>query len=169
MSYLQLFPKSTMYDKVVTDLNIRAEFTYALEKNVMFYDYLDVLDGETPEMLAQLLYGNPEYHWILLVINGIEDPYTDWPLSELELSKYIDDKYLAPDDVIYYLSNSTYVLGAGIQVDPTQVDAGQRYAVTGRAHEIMLNDSKRRIKAVKPAFVPSLQGLLESVMRNVGQ
>ena len=35
--------------------------------------------GETPEMIADKLYGDPNLHWIVMYVNGITDRYHQWP------------------------------------------------------------------------------------------
>jgi hypothetical protein len=62
------------------------------EQLIMYYKY-DIFDGETPEMIADKLYGSPEKHWIILAVNNIKNPQFDWPLRYNDLTKYIDIKY----------------------------------------------------------------------------
>jgi hypothetical protein len=62
------------------------------DKLVMYYKY-DISDGETPEIIADKLYGSPEKHWIILSVNNIKNPQFDWPLRYNDLTKYIDIKY----------------------------------------------------------------------------
>ena len=33
----------------------------------------DPVDGETPEIVAEKVYGNAEYHWIIMLANDIYD------------------------------------------------------------------------------------------------
>lgn len=58
----------------------------------VFYEY-EVKDGETPEVIAGKYYGNPEYHWVVLLFNSIVDPLYDWILGYDELIAFCEEKY----------------------------------------------------------------------------
>lgn len=64
----------------------------ALNNASSYYEYL-VEEGETPEVLADKLYGDPELHWVIMYANNIIDPYYDWPLDNDAFYDYITDKY----------------------------------------------------------------------------
>lgn len=57
-----------------------------------YYEYI-VKDYETPEMLAENIYGDAEAHWMILMANDIIDAAYDWPLNYDEFNKYIINKY----------------------------------------------------------------------------
>lgn len=77
----------------VTNLTTSFSFDESLTENsILYYEY-SVSDGETPEIVAHKIYGSVESHWILLKLNNIVDVKTDWPLSQRDLMKVIDDKY----------------------------------------------------------------------------
>lgn len=81
--------------------------SYQLVRNILFRTAMikDVLsnsssyikyvirDGDTPEILAAKVYGNPEAHWIIMYANDIIDPQFDWPLNSTAFANYIADKY----------------------------------------------------------------------------
>jgi hypothetical protein len=99
--YLDLFPRilykvgGNKYESFQTSTDIT--FRVAIIKNVLsnfssYYEYV-VLDGETPEILAEKVYGDPEAHWIILYANNIFDPQYDWPMNLDVFKKYIRNKY----------------------------------------------------------------------------
>jgi len=57
-----------------------------------YYEYL-ISDSDTPEILADKVYGNPEAHWLILMTNDIVDPQYDWPLNSTNFNNYIIKKY----------------------------------------------------------------------------
>lgn len=63
-----------------------------LDRAFHYYEYT-VKDGETPEILAEKVYGNPEAHWLILMTNDIIDPQFDWVMGYDVFNKYIIDKY----------------------------------------------------------------------------
>lgn len=98
--YFNFFPKIPYYiDKekqsidYLTNIMSRFKFEDKFKENtVVYYDYT-ISDGETPEMIADKLYGSPERHWIILNLNAIINPYLDWPMDTNTLIKFIDKKY----------------------------------------------------------------------------
>lgn len=81
--------------------------TYQLPVNVMlrvriiveklnrifhYYDYT-VREDETPEILAEKYYGDPEAHWLIMMTNNITDPQYDWPLNSSSFTNFIISKY----------------------------------------------------------------------------
>ena len=75
--YFANFP-SIVYDatgnfdfKVVTNLLRRVALRQKVRDNTLIFDTYDVGNGETPEILADKLYGESELHWIILLLNNI--------------------------------------------------------------------------------------------------
>jgi hypothetical protein len=99
--YLDLFPKIP-YDiagqqytnyQIVTNLFFRLRVIRSVINNVSsYYEYL-VKDSDTPSILAEKVYNNPEAHWIILLANNMVDPQYDWPLNTTEFNNYITGKY----------------------------------------------------------------------------
>jgi hypothetical protein len=79
--------------KLVTNILAKATFIdNILDNSNMYYPY-DVKDGEKPEDIANKLYKDPQYHWIILISNKITDPQYDWVLSQAQFADYINAKY----------------------------------------------------------------------------
>lgn len=64
----------------------------------------DVKDGERPEHIAERVYGDPEYHWIVLLTNNIINPYHDWYKPDSVMEEYVAKKYTGK--AVYFTSNS---------------------------------------------------------------
>ena len=52
-----------------------------------------VLDGETPEIIANKFYGSPYYHWVIVLVNEITNPLTEWALETRYVLPYVFEKY----------------------------------------------------------------------------
>jgi hypothetical protein len=99
--YFNYFPKVPYYlDKekksldLITNLTVKFKFNDTFKENtVIYYDY-DIIDGETPEIIAHKLYGSTERHWIILFLNNIINPFKDWPLQYNSLIDFIEKKYI---------------------------------------------------------------------------
>lgn len=77
----------------VTDLTFRfGVIKDVLDNTSSYYEYV-IRDGETPEILADRVYGDPEAYWIILYSNSIYDPQYDWPMNYDAFQKYISDRY----------------------------------------------------------------------------
>ena len=48
------------------------------------------------------LYGDPQLHWIIMLVNDITDRYHGWPLSERQFNEFINEKYSNPDGIHHY-------------------------------------------------------------------
>lgn len=147
------FIMTDIFRRVVTkDQNLVTAFSY---------DEYDVVDDETPEIVAHRVYSNAELHWIILVTNNIIDPRYDWPLSTQSLRKYVEDKYGTGNDTdIHHYVNSDG------DIVHSSYTAGSKTAVTNLEYEEQLNEQKRRIKLLKPQFTESFIKNFERVMRN---
>lgn len=100
--YFNNFPK-TFYVKstdsnnldLVTNITSRFSFEREFRENTaVFYKY-QIQDSDTPEIIASKIYGSPERHWIVLMMNEMMDGQFDWPLSNRALNRYIEKKYAA--------------------------------------------------------------------------
>jgi hypothetical protein len=100
-SFLDKFPR-IQYDitrsnvsnyEDITNVLFRVGVVKSVLNNVAAYFEYAVLEGETPEILADRVYGSPEAHWIILYANDIYDPQFDWPLHSRQFSKYVRGKY----------------------------------------------------------------------------
>jgi len=131
--------------KVVTDITKNVRFRKEVLSNISAYDYYDIKDGETPEIIAEKIYGNPEYHWIIMLANDKYDYLSDFPLSTHELEKFINEKY---DDQLYAIHH--YENGKGLVVDSSYPGA---VSVSNYDYETRINESKRKIKIVSKDII----------------
>lgn len=101
MNFMDKFPKIP-YDinkgqysnfDSITDLTFRFSIIKDVLNNIAAYYEYDIREGETPEILADKVYGDPEAYWIILYANDIYDPQYDWPMDKNVFEKYIIGKY----------------------------------------------------------------------------
>lgn len=78
---------------IVKDITRNVRFRKEVLENISVYDTYDIVDGETPEIIAEKIYGNPEYHWIIMLANQRFDYITDFPLAESQLIKVAEDVF----------------------------------------------------------------------------
>ena len=150
------------FDTFLYDFNIGGETKYLLVKditqnvrirkqllsNITLYDEYDIMDGETPEMIADKIYGSPNYHWVVMLANGKYDHVNDFPLSTYDLEQHIKAKY---GNNLY--ATHHYVDPNGYIVDKYNVNGTP---VSNYDYENILNESKRRIKLISPKLLSTL-------------
>lgn len=96
------FPNYTGDDtflQVLTDITTNVRIRKQILEDITLYDEYDIKEGETPEIIAEKYYGNPEYHWIILLANQRYDYLSDFPLTSAELYEHTVNTY--GEDHIY--------------------------------------------------------------------
>lgn len=98
--YFDRFPKIDYViggDKLVaenvTNIFKRFGILRAVLSNASSYTLYEVEENDTPEILAEKIYGDAGAGWIILYANQIIDPQFDWPLSDENFRKYIIATY----------------------------------------------------------------------------
>ena len=99
--FFDLFPRTLYkqsgrrYDSydTVTNVLFRVAMVKETISNFAAYYTYTVTDSDTPENLADKVYGDPGAHWIILYANDIYNPYKDWPMDNRSFRKYLIGKY----------------------------------------------------------------------------
>ena len=175
--YFSQFPK-LVYDikgnntyKVVPDIFRRIKVKNRIKNNVPLLDKYSVKDGETPEGLAYKVYGNSNYHWIILLLNDIQNIYYDWPLSSVAFNEFVNDKYDDPGAVHHWekVQSSGRQIGDGpedyshmIECNSTDTGAG---AVTNFEYEMRIQNKKRLIKLLDTKYLGTFVEEFKSLIR----
>jgi hypothetical protein len=90
--------------KQTVNLTARLNILKFLKENSSYFDTYRVEDGYRPEVIADKLYDNPGYYWVILLINDIADPFFEWPLSQAEIDSQLASIYHGTLAVVYYNS-----------------------------------------------------------------
>ena len=158
--------------KLVVDLMTRVKVREKILDEASLYDKYDVPSGERPEDTAFKHFGSSQYHWVVLLTNNITDVYYDWPMSEQSFETFIRDKYTNPDDIHHYevTQSSGKTTGSGpddyshkIEVNS---DATGAQSVSNREYEQTLQDEKRSINLLNPAYLTTFIEEFNNLVRN---
>ena len=160
MSYFQMFP-DTLYDAkgdgnytVMKDILTRVKLVASKKENILNFDYYNVQDGETPEMIAHKYYGDVNLHWTILVANDIVDYYNDWPMSVQKFEKFVFDKYDNPQAIHHYeISQTSGETTTTIDVGMNTTDYPSATAISNYTYEDRLQEQKRQIRLISPDFI----------------
>ena len=157
--------------KLVPDIFRRVKARNKIKDNLVLLDQYDVSDGERPEHGAYKVYGAADLFWVVCMINKIENPYYDWPLSNLQFENYMKDKYDEVDAVHHWekIQSSGPQIGAGpedyshmIECNSTDAGAG---AVTNAEYERRIQDKKRQIRVLDPKYIDLFVREFKSLIR----
>jgi hypothetical protein len=113
--------------------------------NTVIFELYDIKDRETPELLSYKLYGSPDFHWVIIIINNIMNIHKDWPLSRHDFSTYVSEKYKEiGEHATHHYENED-----GDIIDQGDVDA----SISNYTYEERINDKKSRIKILKKEYL----------------
>jgi len=157
--------------KLVTDILRRVKIKSAIRDNTSLFDKYDIQNGESPETVAYKIYGDAKYHWVILLLNDVTNRYYDWPLDNYAFEEYVKNKYTNPGAVHHYekiqssgrtTSNGPEDYSHKIEVNSDAVGA---QAVSNYEYERRLQDQKRQIKLLDPAYLPSFEQEFNKLVR----
>ena len=159
MSYFDMFPK-VFYDSkgngnysVMTNLLRRVKLVDDAKLNIVDFDYYDVKDGETPEMIAHKYYGDVNLHWTILVLNEIVDYYEDWPMSVQRFEQFVKNKYDNPQAIHHYeISQTSGDTTVTIDVGMNTTDYSGT-PISNYTYEDRLQEKKRQIRLIQPRYI----------------
>lgn len=165
--YFLSFPKIAIKidgkDTVVTDIFRRVSV------NKFSNDFVDlktvtIPDGYTIEQVADKYYGDPNYHWVIMVLNDIIDARTEWPMNSWDLDRFCKTKYGADGmyEVHHYRTTdgNKYI----VDFDPVALANGTIEEVTNLIYETELNDSKREIKILPSKYLSEFEKMYKSMI-----
>ena len=159
MSYFEMFPSIYYSAKgdgkytVMKDLMSRVKLISKVKENILGFDYYDVKDGETPEMIAHKYYGDVNLHWIILVTNDIIDYYEDWPMSVQRFEEFVKEKYENPQGIHHYeITQTSGDTTVTIDVGMNTTDYSGT-PISNYQYEDKLQEKKRQIRLITPEYV----------------
>lgn len=144
--------------KIVTDITQNVRVLSSILENITLYDEYDIMDGDTPDIVAAKIYGSSVYHWIIMLINQRFDYVNDWPMTEKQLDEYVKNQYGSKlYDTKHYINDQGYVINSS-EIGATPV--------TNYDYEKAINENKRRIKLISPAMLARIVSQFNSLIKN---
>jgi|TARA_R110002124_G_scaffold190218_1_gene357485 hypothetical protein len=153
--------------KIVTNLLKRVALRAKVRTNTLLYDTYDVKEGETPEMIADKLYDDPELHWVILFVNNITDRYHQWPMNFGQFNTFIADKYSNIDAVHHYEISQTSgdtSVKIDIGTDTTGYSEADLTTITNREFEEERQDTLRQIRLLDRSYIEQFVQEFETLM-----
>ncbi len=177
-NYFRAIP-STSYDiwgteprnyQSVTNIMKRVKFKpEVLEDISEYYPYI-VRDGERPDIISYNQYDTVAFAYLIILINDVQDPIFDWPLSTQQFEQFIANKYGSLDSAMTTTKNYYQIVRAEVPrtgtservpevkfiVDETtynSLDQTLRTTQTNYDWEEELNNDKKEIRLINPNFI----------------
>lgn len=169
--YFQNFPTYNAnidgVERTITDITPAIHFSqYMLEKSFPFYDYV-IQDGERPDHVSFKHYKDSKYYWIILVTNGIQDVWRDWPMDTNTLNHHISSLYgsvtQAKSTIVKY-----YNIEDNIEIDYTTFQdspSSVTDSLSAYDYEVEMNERKRYIKLIQPRYISQAQSELKQLFQ----
>jgi len=151
--------------KIVTNLLRRVAIRTKVKANTALFDTYEVREGESPESIAWKLYGDVDYHWIVLMMNDITDRYHEWPLSTPQFLSFLSEKYSDPNETHHYeISQTSGETTTKINIGDSNADYPTATEITNFEYEESEQNKKRQIRLLDPAYIGQFTEEFKSIM-----
>ena len=151
-----------------------------LQSNFTIFNKYEIEEGMRPDTVAEELYGNPEFDWIVLTVAGILNVRNEWPLSNRDLYNYCLDKYGESLNANRFFettevknNDGKLILPKGKVVDsgftipnPDNVSANLNpvVGISNFEYETRLNDEKRNIFVLREGYIQTFLNDIREIM-----
>ena len=178
--YFSRFPlmaydiKGTSVYKLVPDILRRVKLRSGIRSGVMLFDNYDVKDGERPEDIAFKWFGDPQYHWVILMTNNITDRFYEWPMTQPQFAEYLTDKYGAGNEDSAHHYEITQTSGRTSGQGPSDYshlvecnsDEDGATTISNRDYEQRIQDKNRQIRLLDTAYLGQFVEEFELLIRD---
>ena len=151
-----------------------------LQSNFTLFNKYEIEEGMRPDTVAEELYGNPEFDWIVLTVAGILNVRNEWPLNNRDLYNYCLDKYDDSLNSVRFFetkevknADGKLILPKGKVVDsgftipnPDNVSANLNpvVGISNYEYETRLNDEKRNIYVLREGYIQTFLNDIREIM-----
>ena len=151
-----------------------------LQSNFTIFNKYEIEEGMRPDTVAEELYGNPEFDWIVLTVAGILNVRNQWPLNNRDLYNYCLDKYgdslnserffetkeVKNTDGKLILQKGKVVDSNFTIPDPNNPSANLNpvIGISNYEYETRLNDEKRNIYVLREGYVQTFLNDIREIM-----
>ena len=151
-----------------------------LQSNFTIFNKYEIEEGMRPDTVAEELYGNPEFDWIILTVAGILNVRNEWPLNNRDLYNYCLDKYDDSLNSVRFFetkevknADGKLILPKGKVVDsdftipnPSNPSANLNpvVGISNYEYETRFNDEKRNIYILREEYVQQFLTDIRDIM-----
>ena len=193
MAYFDLFPnvelpsfsskRNSNYDTIVVkNLFKRGKIREDIFQSIAAFNKFRVIGDDRPDNVAFKIYGDEELDWVVLLSNNIINIRDEWPMSQYDFQRYLDNKYdpVQLGQVHHYETKEIrnqdgfLLLQGGLEVDAdftfsysfksVDYNINEVISVSNLQYEIDKNDDKRSIYVIKPEYVNVIISDMREIM-----
>ena len=141
-----------------------------LQSIFTIFNKYSIPDGARPDTVAEDLYGDSTLDWVVLIVAGIINVNTEWPLSDRDIYRFSENKYGLTElnSIKFYETRQVVdslnrlILPSGLVVDsnftiPDPINAGGTInpvrGITNYEYEVRENDKKRQIYILRNEYL----------------
>ena len=151
-----------------------------LQNNFTLFQKYQIPEGARPDTVSEELFGSANFDWIVLTVAGIINVRNEWPLSNQDLFKYVDNKYGNSINSTRFFetkevkdSNGRLILSKGKIVDSnfTIPKPGEPTAtlnpvvgISNFEYETRLNEEKRNIFILREEYLQEFLDDMRQIM-----
>ena len=196
-NYFSYLPNLEYVNRIPSEQNIssytevknlfkRVKLSNKLFQDLTNFTKYQIVGDERPDNVANKIYNNPNYDWIVLLSNNIINIQDEWPMSNRTFELYMNKKYGVTnyDNIHHYesievkdSSNNYTVLKKGLEVPSdysiTFYDGAlgrmstvtnTNVGVTNYEYESKIQDDKRNIFLLKSELIQTVIRDIKSLM-----
>lgn len=165
---------------LVKNIFRRAKIRDDLQNVFTLFNKYKIIDGARPELVAEEVYGSPEYDWVVIISAGITNIRDQWPLSNRDLYRYCERIYGNDLNAVHHYettevkdNNGRLSLPSGQVVNsnftiPNPISPTQTLnpviGISNYEYETIKNNEKSSIYLLKPEY---LQTVLKDIRREL--
>lgn len=75
------------------DITANIRFVKEFLSNITLYDEYNIIDGDTPEIISEKIYGVSKFHWLIMIANERYNYAQDFPYTYPTLARFAKEKY----------------------------------------------------------------------------
>ena len=145
---------------LLPDILRRVKLRTGLSSSRFVFDKYNVKENEKPEDVAFKYYGDPEYHWVIMMVNNITDRYYGWPMDQAQFAEYLTDKYGAGSEDSVHHYELAQTSGKTTSIDESHMlevnsDTDGATTITNREYENRVQNDLRQIRLLDEKYLTS--------------
>ena len=189
-NYVSRLPNAKISDYItVKNLFKRGKLADDIFQDLTIFTKYEIDGDDRPDNVADKLYNNPDLDWIILLSNNIINIQSEWPMPQRDFDRYLIDKYETYEklnDVHHYETIECKNLAGAVivpkglwvesdysvtyydwyaRVEITKSSSDIVVSITNYEYEDNLENEKRNIYLLKPAYLNVVKDDLKELMQ----
>ena len=193
IEYVNRLPDSSIGDyirvkNIFTGVSIREDIL----QDLTVFEKFQIVGDDRPDNVAFEFYGDSNLDWLVLKCNNIINVQSEWPLTQMDLDEYLLDKYGDYNTLyngIHHYETKEIKNSKGVIIVPEGLQVSENYkvtyfdlalgqhrsslieekniatSITNYDYEINIENEKRNIYLLKPAYTSLVEEDLEKEMK----